>query len=77
MEVPENLHQINVYTSAQDGQLFTCYNLLEELPGAVERNNAINTVRCGCVIWNKGGHCILLWLSLVLREIKNLYLKRI
>lgn len=44
-ELPENLHQISLYGAAQDGQLFTLFKLLEELPGPVERNRAINTVR--------------------------------
>lgn len=44
-ELPESLHQIALFGTAQDGQLFTLFKLLEELSGAVERNRAINTVR--------------------------------
>lgn len=40
----ENLHQIALYAAAQDGQLFTLFKLLEELPGPLERNKAINRV---------------------------------
>lgn len=42
---PENVHQISVFSAAQDGQLFTLFKLLEELISQQDRNKAINTVR--------------------------------
>lgn len=42
--VPDSVHQIALFSAAQDGQLFTLFKLLDELPGPVERNKAINTV---------------------------------
>ena len=42
----EAVHRIAVFGAAQDGQLYTLFKLLDELPNIEERNKAINTV-CG------------------------------
>lgn len=40
----EAVHRIAVFGAAQDGQLYTLFKLLDELPNLEERNKAINTI---------------------------------
>lgn len=43
-DVSDSVHQIALFSAAQDGSLFTLFQLLDALPGQVERNKAINMV---------------------------------
>lgn len=43
--ISEGVTQIELFSAAQDGQLFQLFKLLDELEGIQDRNKAINTVR--------------------------------